>query len=595
MTERVPGKGLDAMICVCQHELHRRTSMQDAILEDVDLTSLVSSTSATARQFGGFGLVRGLNPTGTATGSTLVDALYLKRSDPEALSRLVAARIAGGAPLHPSMGRYVSPESMAVVVSYDRDLAMPFISVRNVGAHMRYRYKLCPHPHVRRRYLDSAVEFLRECGKLSASSPSELCVELIPDVMMTDISDCINDVDAAIDLMKCARATGWLSADRSVWSEVHRVALSIGSNLRRVVNLTVPTVYEHVDSEAAASMLLSMSNLQPQEVPGEDVLRRMSDMSKEMLVQRGVWHMRTFDDVLALGIRDQCTTLFAANGVIVPRDWLMERARDVIRAPLFPGLEANHALPLDNDRVHALRWPLLGAWGIEGVPVHDVIEMFGDDTAGVVHIIPECVDVSGMTLTDLFRAFSELVATDAGLVRAGSAIFDRVNQKELKFPGADVRDAFKGTKVGRVLVRRDSVDVMSVVTEADAHTFGISDVCDICKRIGSRVRAMAKLAAAGATFGLADTVRTLGPKAIPFVDDGSVVATCPRDIVAACRAMVANRASKSAKGVVSLIEALRGGPGEAQVRACGRADVRAICSAVVASDRQRVSDALCST
>ena len=489
----VPCLAKQALFLVCQHECDVRIRMDPVNVDTLELVRLISTTRTTAKLFGGLGLGRGLNPYNSVHGSLLSDALLLSERAPETLSTLLVAKVCAGASVNPAFGRYIAPDDMRSMIASNCDRARPFVTLSNVGHYIRTA-SARTRPEDAEMLIYSATAALRQIGGIATLTPSELCSELTWRVLLTDISECVTTGPAAADLLLCARASEQVAVDAG---DAIGVAASVARNLRRFEDLEISTIYEALNVvEASAVLLFVAPFLKPQQPPRESILAEMWDASKVYMLDRGIWTVSDFDHLLALRICDPYEVLQASITVDVPMSWMMDRARDVIRDPVTG--------ELTDARIFSLRWPILGIWGPVGMPIRTLFTMFGSDSIAVIASAPDFVDVVEATLTDLFRTLSdwdehELYSCLAA--RAAASLCRIAKIRGRRYGAGDVKDAFKLTPVGRAACGLGDVDAFGLVSDIDRRGMGLSDVCDLCKRIDARQHAVSQLIQLGSKFG----------------------------------------------------------------------------------------------
>ena len=577
-----------AFFLVCERECELRMRSNLGNFDETTLTRLVSATKATAIKFGGYGLRRGVNPLNTVHGALLSEALVMTSREPEALSSIVAAHIRAGALVDPSFGMFIDPDDMSRLVSLAPIRARPYATVRNVGLYVR-KALLHLNDFMAQELMYSAVAALRRAGAIALSSPTELFHALGKFALCTDISECVTDEASAKELLQVSRESGLFEHIPLPISA--NIASSIERNLRLFDSIKITTIYETLSVEDASLVMVYVRlKLRKQDLPSPSILSVMRDIDKLILLEQGVWEVFTFADVLKLQFHDVFRILEAALSVDVPISWMLENARYA----LYP--------PFHVARLPMLRWPLRSAWGVSGVPIEAMFQMFGNDAMRVICELPDTVDMTP-TLLSTFQALSDGMRIfpgydHHGAIKTAGALFRHAQISGHQFGAGDVKDAIKRTKLGTIVSRKcRGLDIVSLIhpNELESGAVSLADVCDMHRLVYARHQAVSKLVSFGAKFGIADAVRILGARVLPLASQGGCVATSSSDIVRACQAMAARR-GKQSRWIMSLLRALCAGRGAYAggmcVHECSAAEGATILELVPAEHRDEVQKLL---
>jgi hypothetical protein len=277
--------------------------------------------------------------------------------------------------------------------------------------------------------------------------------------------------------------------------------------------------------------------------------------------------------------------LEAAMGVDVPKSWLLENAHYALDPPFHTA------------RLPMLRWPLRSAWGANGVPIKDLFQMFGGHAIRVIRELPDTVDVASHTLLSTFQALSDGCGPGADASSFIDAAVSLIRHSKLfghRFQSDDVKNAFKRTKVGMLVAKKcRGVDIVSLIhrNELESGALDLTDVCDLHRLVYARHHAISRLISFGSKFGIVDTMRILGARALPLVSQGGCVATSTQDVVRACQ-VLANRRGKQSRWILSLLRAICKGrivePDNVCVHECSEAEGAIISALVPIKDRDEV-------
>lgn len=574
-----------AIFLVCEHECELRMRSNQGNFDEITITRLVSATKSTATKFGGYGLRRGVNPLNTVHGALLSEALVMTSREPEALSSMIAAHIRAGAHVDPSFGMFIDPDDMSRLVSLNPVRARPFATIRNVGLYVR-KALLHLNAFMAEELMYSAVATLRRAGAIAGSSPTELFHALGKFALCTDISECVIDEGSALELLQVSRSSGLFDFIPLHLSSAN-IASSIARNLRLFDSIKVTTIYETLSVEDASLVMVWVRlQLRKQDLPSTSILSVMRDIDKIVLLEQGVWEVSTFADVLKLQFHDVFRILEASLSVDVPMAWMLENARYALNPPFHTA------------RLPMLRWPLRSAWGVSGVPIKVMFQMFGSDTMRVICELPDAIDMTP-TLLSTFRALSDGMRTlpeqDChGAIKTAVSLFRHAKISGHRFGAGDVKDAIKRTKLGKLVSRKcRRLDIVSLIhaNELEGGAVSLADVCDLHRLVYARHQAIAKLTSIGAKFDIVEAVRILGARVLPLASQGGCVATSAQDIVHACQAMAVRR-GKQSRWILSLLRALCAGRGAFAggmcVHECSAADCSTILEWVPAVHRDEV-------
>lgn len=575
-----------ALAAVCEYDIDRRKHLRPGVFGDKDLVRLVSTQRSTARKFGGYALSRGFNASVTLEGIVASQALVLAQRDPCTLSSSIVAHVKAGAALEARAGAFIDPDGMHALAISHPEAARKFATVDNAAQFVRRTHaSSASDPQQQEICLFAAVAAIRASGSLASSSPRALCEAFGPRVLRADIAVCVRDVHAATELFVCA------AEHRDSWAEtMWGFADDVARNLRNVRGLDVETLYQSPVEDEDAGFLLwcIVRHLEPQPLPSKSVLERVSDTDKVMLVDNRVWRAESFDDILAMEFTDPHRVILAASGVDIPKTWFVAHAKTASRTRA-----TGRVVP---RRVAALRWPILGIWGIAGIPLQEACQIFGEIVAEVIRIAPDIIDIAHQTLRDTFQMLAEHEHLSPEgqpelptMLATGMCHFAQT--RGTLFRSADVRDACKRTNVGRALVRAGKVNMIRLVHPSEATFVSLSDVQDFCKTVAMRKAAVLWLMENGASFGVADLAPLLKTHITRVVASGAVSRASPREVVAVCRSL-AKRNDERASGcrILEFLKAIATGMRHDVLRAMDRSHVAAICALVQTQQYRNVHE-----